>query len=107
MSVSPSSSAQAAREAVAGRLRDLRKEAGLTIVELARRCGWHYSKTSRIENSLTGPTATDIRRWCKATNAEDQAQDLIVRSLKPAGERRAKVARRLSGVAPGGKPGAT
>lgn len=81
MPVSPSSSAQAAREAVAGRLRDLRKAAGLTIVELARGCGWHYSKTSRIENALTGPTSTDIRKWCAATGAQDQAQDLIARSL--------------------------
>ncbi len=81
MPVSPSSSAQAARETVAGRLRDLRKEAGLTIVELAAACGWHYSKTSRIENALTGPSATDIRRWCAAAQAADQAQDLIVKSL--------------------------
>lgn len=81
MSVSPSSSAQAARETVAHRLRDLRKEAGLTIKELARRCDWHYSKTSRIENALTGPTATDIRKWCAAAHAQDQAQDLIVQSL--------------------------
>ncbi|GGZ80201.1 helix-turn-helix domain-containing protein [Streptomyces echinoruber] len=81
MPVSPSSSAQAAREAVARRLRDLRKEAGLTVVELAAACGWHYSKTSRIENALTGPSAKDIRRWCEATNAKDQAQDLIVQSL--------------------------
>ncbi|ARX85554.1 MULTISPECIES: helix-turn-helix domain-containing protein [Streptomyces] len=81
MSVSPSASAQAAREAVAGRLRDLRKEAGLTIVELARQCRWHYSKTSRIENALTGPTAKDIHRWCEATNSVDQAQGLIVQSL--------------------------
>ncbi|MER5226072.1 helix-turn-helix domain-containing protein [Streptomyces flaveus] len=81
MPVSPSSSAQAAREAVAGRLRDLRKEAGLTIKELAAACDWHYSKTSRIENALTGPTAKDIRRWCHATNTEDQAHDLIVQSL--------------------------
>ncbi|MGW6743797.1 helix-turn-helix domain-containing protein [Streptomyces sp. NPDC055025] len=81
MPVSPSSSAQAAREAVAGRLRDLRKGAGLTIVELARRCGWHYSKTSRIENALTGPSATDIRRWCAAVHADDQAQDLIAQSI--------------------------
>ncbi|MBD0838770.1 helix-turn-helix domain-containing protein [Streptomyces sp. TRM68416] len=81
MSVSPSSSAQAAREAVARRLRDLRKEAGLTIVELASACGWHYSKTSRIENAVTGPTAKDIRRWCAATEAEGQAQDIIVQSL--------------------------
>ncbi|MFF1401390.1 helix-turn-helix domain-containing protein [Streptomyces sp. NPDC058287] len=81
MSVSPSSSAQAAREAVAIRLRDLRKEAGLTVVELAAACGWHYSKTSRIENALTGPSAKDIRRWCAAAQVEDQAQDLIVQSI--------------------------
>jgi transcriptional regulator with XRE-family HTH domain len=81
MPVSPSSSAQAAREAVARRLRELRKEAGLTIVELASACSWHYSKTSRIENAVTGPTAKDIRRWCAATHAEEQAQDIIVQSL--------------------------
>ncbi|GGX94908.1 helix-turn-helix domain-containing protein [Streptomyces fructofermentans] len=81
MPASPSSSAQAAREAVAGRLRDLRKEAGLTLVQLAAACGWHYSKTSRIENALTGPSATDIRRWCSAVQAEDQAEDLVVQSV--------------------------
>ncbi|MBW8703725.1 helix-turn-helix domain-containing protein [Streptomyces sp. NPDC003328] len=81
MPASPSSSAQAAREAVAYRLRDLRKEAGLTVVQLAAACGWHYSKTSRIENALTGPSAIDIRRWCAATHAEDQAQDLVVQSI--------------------------
>jgi transcriptional regulator with XRE-family HTH domain len=81
MPASPSSSAQAAREAVAHRLRDLRKEAGLTVVQLAAACGWHYSKTSRIENALTGPSATDIRRWCAATHAHDQAHDLIVQSI--------------------------
>ncbi|MFB6960190.1 helix-turn-helix domain-containing protein [Streptomyces sp. NPDC056309] len=81
MPVSPSSSAQAAREAVARRLRDLRKEAGLTVVELAERCGWHHSKTSRVENALTGPTAKDIRLWCEATRAADQAEDLIVQSV--------------------------
>lgn len=81
MPVSPSSSAQAAREAVAGRLRDLRREAGLTIVELANRCGWHHSKTSRIENAITGPTANDIGQWCAATGATSQARDIIVQSV--------------------------
>jgi transcriptional regulator with XRE-family HTH domain len=81
MPISPSSSAQAARETVARCLRDLRKEAGLTVVELAGRCGWHHSKTSRIENALTGPTANDIRRWCEAVRAEDQAESLIVQSV--------------------------
>lgn len=81
MPVSPSSSAQAAREAVAVRLRDLRKERGLTVVELANRCGWHHAKTSRIENAVTAPSAKDIRAWATACDAVDQAEDLVAQSL--------------------------
>ncbi|MCX5378680.1 helix-turn-helix transcriptional regulator [Streptomyces sp. NBC_00091] len=78
---SPSSSAQAAREAVAARLRDLRKGAGLTLAELASACGWHHSKTSRIENARTAPSARDIRHWCQACGLPDEASDLIAQSL--------------------------
>ncbi|AVH60805.1 MULTISPECIES: helix-turn-helix domain-containing protein [Streptomyces] len=81
MTTSPSSSAQAAREVVALRLRDLRKNAGLTVVELAGRCGWHHSKTSRIENAVTAPSANDIRAWATACDAAEQAQDLVTQSL--------------------------
>ncbi|CAL9515063.1 hypothetical protein SUDANB145_03698 [Streptomyces sp. enrichment culture] len=81
MPTSPSSSAQEARKVVARRLRDLRKSAGLTVSELACRCGWHHAKTSRIENARTAPNATDIRLWCRATGTEDQAADLIAQSL--------------------------
>ncbi len=81
MPVSPSSSARAAREAVARRLRDLRKETGLTVVELAYRCGWHHSKTSRVENAVTAPSAKDIRAWAAACGATDQAEDLVTQSL--------------------------
>ncbi|MEU5112028.1 helix-turn-helix transcriptional regulator [Streptomyces longwoodensis] len=81
MPISPSSSAQAAREVVAQRLRGLRKTEGLTVAELASRCGWHHAKTSRIENARTAPTATDIRLWCRACNALDQAEGLISQSL--------------------------
>lgn len=81
MPTSPSSSAQAAREAVAKRLRDLRKGSGLTIVELADRCGWTHSKSSRIENARTAPSAKDIRAWCAATDADDQVDDIIAQSL--------------------------
>lgn len=81
MPLSPSSSAQAAREVVAHRLRDLRKGAGLTVTELASRCGWHHAKTSRIENARTGPTATDIRLWCRACDATHLANDLVAQSL--------------------------
>ncbi|MFD7283476.1 helix-turn-helix domain-containing protein [Streptomyces sp. NPDC059862] len=81
MPISPSSSAQAAREVVAQRLREVRKGAGLTVTDLAGRCGWHHAKTSRIENARTAPTATDIRLWCRACDASDQVDDLIAQSL--------------------------
>ncbi|WP_369390003.1 helix-turn-helix domain-containing protein [Streptomyces sp. CG1] len=80
MSMSPSSSAQAARENVARLLRNLRKDADLTVTELANECGWHHAKTSRIENARTPPSSTDIRLWCRATGATDQAPDLIAAS---------------------------
>lgn len=80
MVTSPSSSAQAARERVARRLRDLRADAGLTGTELAARCGWTHPKTSRLENGRTPPTPDDIRRWCRACDAEDQADDVIAQS---------------------------
>ncbi|GAA4804792.1 helix-turn-helix transcriptional regulator [Streptomyces ziwulingensis] len=81
MPISPSSSAQAAREGVAGRLRDLRKDAGLTVVELAAGCGWHHAKTSRIENARTPPSPTDIRRWCAVCGVPECAEDLVAASL--------------------------
>ncbi|MEU5051293.1 helix-turn-helix transcriptional regulator [Streptomyces sp. NPDC021096] len=77
---SPSSSAQAAREALAARLRDLRLDAGLHGRDLAALCGWHPAKTSRIENSKTAPSDADIRAWCAACKADDQAPDLIAAS---------------------------
>ncbi|MFR9727159.1 helix-turn-helix domain-containing protein [Streptomyces sp. MS19] len=81
MPISPSSSAQVARAAVARRLRDLRKGSGLTVTELADACGWHHAKTSRIENARTSPSARDISAWCLACGAADQAADLVAQSL--------------------------
>ncbi|MFD2689110.1 helix-turn-helix domain-containing protein [Streptomyces phyllanthi] len=77
MSASPSSSAQAAREVLAARLGDLRKDAELTGHELALRCGWSPAKSSRIERAKTPASDADIRAWCKACGAEDQTADLI------------------------------
>lgn len=74
---SPSSSVQAARKAVADRLREIRKDAGLSGEVLAERAGWYKSKVSRLENAVTPPSDDDIRRWCAACEAEDQAADLI------------------------------
>ncbi|UED83278.1 helix-turn-helix domain-containing protein [Streptomyces profundus] len=83
MTDSPHSSAQGARRALASRLADLCRDAGLTGAELAERCGWSQSKSSRIKNARTPPSAEDIRAWCRACGAEDQTEDLIV-SLRSA-----------------------
>jgi transcriptional regulator with XRE-family HTH domain len=77
MPASPSSSAQAAREALAVRLTHLRKDAGLTGKELSTRCGWHPAKTTRIQKGEVQPTDGDIRAWCAACGATEQADDLI------------------------------
>ncbi|MFJ3158846.1 helix-turn-helix domain-containing protein [Streptomyces changanensis] len=83
MAVSASSSAQEARQALAKRLADLCRDAGLTGLDLAERCGWSRSKSSRIMNARTPPSADDIRAWCQACGAEDQAEGLIA-SLRTA-----------------------
>ncbi|WP_327207231.1 helix-turn-helix domain-containing protein [[Kitasatospora] papulosa] len=74
---SPSSSAQSAREALAVRLSHLRKDAGLTGKDLSARCGWHPAKTTRIQKGDALPSDADIRTWCAACGADDQAPDLI------------------------------
>ncbi|MDX2697623.1 XRE family transcriptional regulator [Streptomyces ipomoeae] len=73
----PTTSVQAARAALAARLRELRLDAGITGKELARRCDWSVAKSSRIENARTAPSDKDITAWCTACGAEDQAADLI------------------------------
>src|SRR5690242_8676978 len=80
MPTSPYSSAQAARLAVAARLRELMLDAGLRSGELAVRCGWSTAKSSRIINAKTPPSDADIRAWCAACGAEDQIADLIART---------------------------
>ncbi|WP_371481388.1 helix-turn-helix domain-containing protein [Kitasatospora sp. NBC_00315] len=77
MPASPSTSVQAARAAVASRLRDIRLDAGITGRELAVRCGWSESKSSRIENGKTPPADADIKAWCTACGADEQAGDII------------------------------
>ncbi len=80
MSSSPSSSAVAARQALAARLVEIRKDAGINGRELSDRCGWNPAKTSRIQDAKTSPSDADIRAWCAACGAEEQAADLIAAS---------------------------
>ncbi|WEB42205.1 helix-turn-helix transcriptional regulator [Streptomyces yunnanensis] len=72
-----SSSVQQAREALGKRLREIRKDSGLTARELAARAGWHESKCSRIENGRTGPSDDDLRVWTLHCGAQEQTADLI------------------------------
>ncbi|SCE42485.1 helix-turn-helix transcriptional regulator [Streptomyces sp. DvalAA-19] len=83
MPLSASSSAQQARQALADRLAELCRDAGLTGKDLAERCGWSRSKSSRIMNARTPPSAEDIRAWCEACGAVEQTADLVA-SLRTA-----------------------
>ena len=74
---SPSSSVQVARRALGQRLREIRKDSGLTGRELVKRAGWHESKTSRLEHGRTPPSDADIRAWTRICGATGQAPDLI------------------------------
>ncbi|MFE6162321.1 helix-turn-helix domain-containing protein [Streptomyces sp. NPDC056486] len=80
----PSSRVQEAREHLARRLREVRKDAGISGRELAVRCNWSESKSSRIENARTPPSDADIRAWCSACASEDQAPDLVAANRQSA-----------------------
>jgi transcriptional regulator with XRE-family HTH domain len=72
----PASPSQQAKQALGLRLRDIRKDARLTARGLSDRCGWHYTKVSKIEHAVTNPNEDDLEAWCKACNADDQLDDL-------------------------------
>jgi transcriptional regulator with XRE-family HTH domain len=74
---SPSSSAQQALQALAGRLHEIRIDARLTGRDLARLAGWHSSKVSKIEHGTQTPSAGDVRTWCEHCGAEGEIVDLV------------------------------
>ncbi|MEV3983598.1 helix-turn-helix transcriptional regulator [Nonomuraea sp. NPDC049758] len=59
------------------RLRDIRRDAGLSGVALATMAGWHSSKVSRIEYGKRNASEDDLRVWCEHCHAEDQLADLV------------------------------
>jgi transcriptional regulator with XRE-family HTH domain len=77
VSTSPSSSAKQAQKALGGRLREIRKDAGLSGRALAAATGQHFTRVSKIENGVQAPSDQDIRDWCRACAAEQQIPDLI------------------------------
>jgi transcriptional regulator with XRE-family HTH domain len=77
VNTSPSSSARQAQEALGVRLRELRKEAGLTGRALAAATGQHYTRVSKLEHGVQSLSEQDIRDWCRACNAEEHIPDLL------------------------------
>ncbi|RLV08737.1 transcriptional regulator [Streptomyces griseocarneus] len=75
--MSSSSSVQQARQALGQRLREIRKDSGLTARALAALAGWHESKCSRIEHGKAMPSDADIRAWTLHCAAQEQTADLI------------------------------
>ncbi|MBT8224384.1 MAG: helix-turn-helix transcriptional regulator [Dactylosporangium sp.] len=68
---------QEVRDAFGARLRELRQQASLTGRALAERTGLHFTKVSRVEHGRQTLTDAELRAWCVACGAADQAQDLI------------------------------
>ncbi|MFI6761639.1 helix-turn-helix domain-containing protein [Micromonospora sp. NPDC050417] len=77
MTTNPSSAARQAQDALGVRLREIRKDAGLSGRVLAEATGQHYTRVSKIEHGVQPPTDADIRAWCRVCDADDQAPDLI------------------------------
>lgn len=74
---------QQAKQALGGRLREIRTAAGLTQRDLARLAGWHSSKASRIEHGKQMPSEDDIKQWCLHSGQPEPVPDLMamVRAL--------------------------
>lgn len=69
--------ADQARAALGIRLRDIRRDSGLSGVQLAVATGWPSSKISKIEHGKQTPSEADLRLWCEHCNAVSQLPDLI------------------------------
>jgi transcriptional regulator with XRE-family HTH domain len=72
-----STATKQARETLGVRLREIRQDANLTGRALASRCGWHFTKVSKLEHGTQNPSEDDLRAWCHACDADDQIPDLI------------------------------
>lgn len=77
-------SADQARASLGIRLRDIRRDAGLSGIELAALSGWLSSKVSKIEHGKQTPSEEDLRIWCEHCGALGELPDLIaaVRSIE-------------------------
>ena len=77
-------SADQARASLGIRLKDIRRDAGLSGVELAQLAGWIPPKVSKIEHGKQTPSEDDLRVWCEHCRALVELPDLVaaVRSIE-------------------------
>jgi transcriptional regulator with XRE-family HTH domain len=68
---------QQARLDLAGRLRGIWTEAGLSARQLAARCGWHESKISKLQTAKVLPSEADLRDWAAHCGVPEQGDDLV------------------------------
>lgn len=80
MSTSPTDATKKAREALGLRLREIRKDAGLTGRAFASAAGWHFTRVSKLENGVQAPSDDDIRTWCATCSADALVPDLIAQA---------------------------
>jgi transcriptional regulator with XRE-family HTH domain len=66
-----------ARRALGQRLRELRRQAGLTGRQVAESLSWPASKVSKLENGRQTPADDDIRAWATVTRAEGETESLL------------------------------
>jgi transcriptional regulator with XRE-family HTH domain len=66
-----------ARRALGLRLRELRRQAGMTGSRLAAALAWPASKVSKLENGRQTPTDDDVLAWTTATGAPLEAEALL------------------------------
>ncbi|MFC4906405.1 helix-turn-helix domain-containing protein [Actinomadura gamaensis] len=85
MTASPFSSAQAARQRLGDRLREIREDAGLSGRALAAAAGWHGgSKISKIEHAVRPPSPDDIRLWCQVCGVGSERAEELIAALRAA-----------------------
>ncbi|MGA8117131.1 MAG: helix-turn-helix transcriptional regulator [Actinocatenispora sp.] len=66
--------------ALGTRLRQMRRAADLTGLQLAHAAGWAQSKVSKIETGKQAPLEADIRTWARLSRAsDDDLDDLLAR----------------------------
>lgn len=85
MPASSSSSAQAAREALARRLRGIREDAGFrTASAFAVAAGWDRTRVSHIERAARWPSADDVRTWGRVCGLDARQVAELLEQLRSA-----------------------